>query len=66
MIITAINLSSRLATSESGGIGDICTLIDAFGDETDNAHEAVVVVVHWRDGGWSPVALEDFDMATVN
>lgn len=66
MNVTSVNLSARLAINDSGEIGDICTLIDAFGDETDDAHDAVVVVVHWRDGGWSPVALDDFDLATVN
>lgn len=62
MIVDAINLPARLATTLAGGIGDICALLDSFGEETDDDAEAVVVIVHWRDGGFSPVDLADFEI----
>ena len=62
MIVDAINLSARLATTSCGAIGDICVLLNSFGEETDDDAEAVVVIVHWRDGGFSPVELADFEM----
>jgi hypothetical protein len=61
MIVEAVNVSARLALCSGGGLGDICSFIDADGDETDDAEDAVIAIVHWRDGGYSPVVLSDFE-----
>jgi hypothetical protein len=66
MIVEAVNVSTRLALCSGGGLGDICSFLDADGDETDEAENAVVAIVHWRDGGYSPVVLSDFEQRAVS
>lgn len=59
--VIAINRSERLAITDADAIGSIETWLGAEGDETGDTAAAVVAIVHWPDGSWSPVDLRNFD-----
>lgn len=59
--VIAVNRGERLAITDGDVLGSIEAWLDGEGDETDDAAAAVVAIVHWPDGSWSPVDLRDFD-----
>lgn len=60
VVVQAINHGARLAIREDGVLGDVALYLDDEGDETDVAEDAMIAVVSWRDGSFSPVDLSDF------
>lgn len=66
MIVSAVNVPERLALRDDDVLGDIRSLLDEDGDETDSADIAVMAIVEWRDGGWSPVDLRDYKTAATS
>lgn len=59
--VIALNRGERLALTNADIIGGIEVWLDDEGDETDDAAAAVVAIVRWPDGSWSPVDVWDFD-----
>lgn len=59
--VIAVHRGERLAITDTDIIGIIKAWLDDEGDETNDANAAVVAIVHWPDGSWSPVDLRDFD-----
>lgn len=59
--VLAVNRCELLAITDTALIGSIETWLDDEGDETDDPSAAVVAIVRWPDGTWSPVDLRDFD-----
>lgn len=59
--VIAVNRGDRLAITSADIIGSIKVWLDDEGDETDDAGVAVVAIVQWPDGSWSPVDLRDFE-----
>lgn len=60
----AINLGMRLASFREG-MCPITTMFDGFGDETDEANEAVCVVCAVPGGGYTVVETADYQKAVL-
>ena len=65
-VATAVNVPERLVLRDDNILGDIRSFLDADGDETDDVLVAAMAIVEWRDGGWSPIVLADFETAKLN
>lgn len=61
--VQAVNVGRRLAMTSDGIVGDIVEFLGRDGDETLNAEDAAIAIVHWRGGGFTPVVLSDYEPA---
>lgn len=57
----SVNLRERLYWNEGLGMGKIVTLIDEFGDETEDEAEAVAAVAKISDNCWVDIDLTSFE-----
>ncbi|MBB6306236.1 hypothetical protein [Xanthobacter tagetidis] len=55
--VVACNFDQGWLLRSDGVYGDIRRWIDKDGDDTGDHEDAVIAVVEWRDGMWSPVEL---------
>lgn len=63
--LSAVHRRLGLVLRDDGVLGDIREYLDADGDETTDPDTAACAIVEWRDGGFSPVMLDDFEPASI-
>jgi hypothetical protein len=66
MEIVAVNRAERFALTDSGDICPITNLFDAFGDETDDASDAVAAVARIDADHWFTIDLTQFEPVEVH
>jgi len=64
--VMAINRKDRLAVLDDGQICMWTNMLDADGDETDRADEAVYAICQLPSGKWALIYLEAFGREGVN
>lgn len=64
--VTHVNVEAGLAICDELGVGEVVQMLDLAGEDTDATSEAVVVVVQWQAGGFTPVDLRDYKDTEVN
>lgn len=63
--INCINVPARVAILDDGRVCPLSVLLDRDGDETDDAHSAVVGVADLPDGMFEVVEFADFEVVAT-
>jgi hypothetical protein len=58
--IVGLNLAKRIAICEDGQVCPVTTMLNTFGDETDDVDDAIVLIVKVADEHWTVVNRFDF------
>ncbi len=64
--VAAVNVGQRIAVMDDDTIVHLETLLDADGEETDDAEAARSAVGQLPDGSWLAVDLTQFETAASN
>ncbi|PWJ88361.1 hypothetical protein C8D77_11183 [Mesorhizobium loti] len=64
--VAAVNVAQRIAVMDDGATVHLETLLDADGEETDDADEARSAVGQLPDGSWLAVDLTQFETQASN
>ncbi|MES0071929.1 hypothetical protein [Mesorhizobium sp. M0058] len=62
----AVNLKRRIAVMDDDSVVHLETLLDASGDETEEAGDARSAVGQLADGSWIAIDLTQFETAAPN
>lgn len=63
--VVACNFEQGWMLRGDGVKGAIIQMMDIYGDETDDIDDAVVLVVEWADGKFSPIEIEPGQRGTL-
>ena len=66
MYVLAVNIPARFALLSGDHLVYLDTLIDTFGDETDEPEEAVYAVTCLPNGHWATIDLKTIQPQTLN
>lgn len=66
MRIMAINRKREIAMTENGVQLKMQNFVDRFGDDIDDAFEAVSAIAQLPDGRWIVIDLEEFETVLRN
>lgn len=66
MEVIAINRSEACAILDTGQIIHFATMLDRYGDETDDVEDAFCAVAPLPDGRWAVIDFSKFETVSVH